>query len=121
MATAATKRSAYAVMSPRRSTSTPRPRTTASGQTIGVNAMVTVSSSVYAQVARQLPRSPAALSTRSPWAATPARAISGRRTSRTAVPRRPVARAPVAAGRKVYAMLAQARSSREGSSGRDAK
>lgn len=97
------------------------PRATASGQTIGVNAIMTVSSSVYAQVARQLPRSPAALSTRSPWAATPARAVSGSRTRRTAVPRRPVARAPVAAGRKAYATLAQARRSREGSSGREAK
>ncbi len=120
--TAARKRSPYAVMSRRRSASTPRPSTAASGQTIGVNAVVTVRSRAYAQVARQLPRGASgSVPSRNPWAATAARAISGSRTRRTAVPIRPVARAPVAAGRKAYATLAQARSSREGSSGREAK
>ena len=78
-----------------------RPRTRAIGQTTGVNAVVMVSSRVYAQVARQLPRRAAAASPRGcRTAATAARAISGSRTARTAVPIRPPASAPVAAGRK---------------------
>lgn len=68
------------------------------GHTIGVNAVVTVSSRAYAQVARQLPRAPELCAR--PLAATPARAISGSRMASTAVPMRPPARAPVAAGRK---------------------
>lgn len=63
------------------------PRTSARGHTIGVNAVVIVSSSAYAQVARQLPRAPDACVR--PLAATPARAMSGSRTARTAVPTRP--------------------------------
>lgn len=58
---------------------------------------------------------------RMPCAETAARAIRGSRTASTAVPRRPVASAPVAAGRKAYAMLAQARSSLDSSSGRETK
>ena len=50
-----------------------------------------------------------------------ARAISGSRMASTAVPSRPPASAPVAAGRKAYAMLPHARSSREATSGREAK
>lgn len=85
-------------MSVRRTTSRPMPRSSAIGQMIGVNAVVIVSRSANAQVARQLPRVPV-LFVRPP-ATTPARAMSGSRTARTAVPTRPPARAPVAAGRK---------------------
>ncbi len=94
----ARNRGPYAVMSVRRTASSPTPRISATGHTIGVNAVVTVSSSAYAQVARQLPRAPAGFAR--PLAAMPARAMSGSSTARTAVPRRPPARAPVAAGRK---------------------
>ncbi|MGX1270388.1 hypothetical protein RKD18_003582 [Streptomyces phaeoluteigriseus] len=68
------------------------------GHTIGVKAVVIVSSRAYAQVARQLPRVPEELAR--PAAAMAARATRGSRMARTAVPMRPPARAPVAAGRK---------------------
>ena len=74
------------------------PRIRAIGHTIGVKAVVIVSSRAYAQVARQLPRLPEACVR--PLAAMPARAMSGSRTASTAVPMRPPASAPVAAGRK---------------------
>ena len=89
------------------------------GHTIGVKAVVNVSSRAYAQVARQLPRAPEEFV--SPLAAMPARAMSGSRIARTAVPMRPPASAPVAAGRKAYATDAQARSRRDSTSGREAK
>lgn len=74
------------------------PSSTAIGQTTGVKAMVKVISSAYAQVARQLGRVPTG--SRSPLAAIAARAIRGSRTASTAVPSRPPASAPAAAGRK---------------------
>lgn len=102
-----------------RRTSTPAPRRSAIGQTTGVKAMVNVSSSAYAHAARQLgSRVPLLVN---PLAAAAARAISGSSTASTAVPSRPPASAPVAAGRKAYATLPQARSSRDSTSGREAK
>lgn len=89
------------------------------GHTMGVNAVVIVSSSAYAQVARQLPRAPVLLVR--PPAAAPARAMRGSRIARTAVPMRPVASAPVTAGRKAYTTAAQARSSRDSTREREAK
>ncbi|GDY65153.1 hypothetical protein SAV14893_045460 [Streptomyces avermitilis] len=70
-------------------------------------------------MARQLPRVPEACAR--PPAAMPARAMSGSRIARTAVPMRPPARAPVAAGRKAYTTDTHARSSRDSTSGREAK
>ena len=95
------------------------PRTSAIGHTMGVKAVVTVSRRAYAQVARQLPRAPAWFI--KPLADNPARAMSGSRIARTAVPIRPPASAPVAAGRKAYATAAHARSRREVTRGREAK
>ncbi len=77
--------------------------TTAIGQVIGVNAVVKVSISASAQVARQPGRAPRSIAPSlscKPAMATAARAISGSRIASTAVPSRPAASAPVAAGRK---------------------
>ena len=107
-----------------RQPSTTAASTSAIGQVTGVNAVVKVSISASTQVARQpgrAPRSIAESPSRSPAAAAAARAISGSRIASTAVPRRPAASAPVTAGRKAYATDAQARSSRDSTSGREAK
>ncbi len=82
-------------------TSTARPSGRASAQASGTKAVTRVSSRTVIQVLRQPGRAPlAAVSARMPrpTVMAAARASGGSRTARTAVPIRPCARAPVAAG-----------------------
>lgn len=93
-------------------------------QVSGTKAVLMVSISTVIQALRQPGRAPlAAVSVRMPRPAVmaAARASGGSSTARTAVPIRPWASAPVAAGSRAYVALAQARTSLDSISGRETR